>query len=136
MQRSQQPQNGATEEAIIRSEFPDVLGNQNATLYAVGEYNRLVAKGEPRTLATSRKAMGMAAEEFGLRRPTMPAVSAAQQQRYGAVPAQAGVRTGSEVRLDSSQKKMALARWPGDDEHVAYAKMAGVLRSIKEEPEQ
>lgn len=141
MQRAQQiaqqaarPADGAGEEAIIRSEFPDVIGHAQAMAWAHGRYKQLLAEGEPGTLATSRKAMQEAAENprFGIRRPVAPAPTVTQQQRYGALPAQAGARSsGSEVRLDAAQMKMAKARWPelaAQDENEAYKRMAKLLR--------
>lgn len=130
---------GAGEEAIIRSEFPDVISHPQALAWAVGAYNQLVAEGEPRTLATSRKAMQKAAENprFGLRQMTAPAPTATQQQRYGAMPIQAGARNGgSDISLDKAQMKMALARWPqlaAQDEKLAYAEMAKLLRQTERE---
>lgn len=131
-----QPQ-GQGEEAIIRAEFPDVVGNARAVQWAVAEYNRMVADPDqpaPPTLATSRKAMEAAAVKFRLRQPAAPAVSASDQQRFGAVPGQAQPRsTGSEIRLDNQQKRMAIARWPELEEHDAYKKMASLLRASERE---
>jgi hypothetical protein len=113
----------------LRSEFPDVVSHQAAMGWARGTYYQMLAEGKPPTLQTSREALAKAAERFSLRQPSMPAPSPGVQQRFGAVPSQAGARTSSnEVRLDASQKKMALARWPSLDEHDAYARMAGLMR--------
>jgi hypothetical protein len=121
---------GDGEEAIIRAEFPDVVGNQKALRYALGEYHRLTAEDEPATLATTRKAMQAAVKRFNLRPEQAPAVPGPVQQRYGAVSAQAGAGgSGNEIRLESAQKKMAVARWPQLDEHEAYRRMAALLRN-------
>jgi hypothetical protein len=121
---------GDGEEAIIRAEFPDVVGNQKALRYALGEYHRLTAEDEPATLATTRKAMQAAIKRFNLRPETAPAVPAPVQQRYGAVSAQAGAGgSGNEIRLEAAQKRMAVARWPQLDEHEAYRRMAALLRN-------
>lgn len=115
--------------AILRSEFGDVMSNQAAMQWASGEYAKMRAEGKPGTIVTSKLALQRAAEAFGIRNAERPAAAAHQQQRYGSVSAQAGARnTGSEVRLDRDQKKMAVARWPDDDENVAYKKMAELLR--------
>ena len=124
-------QSAAAEEALIRSEFPDVVGNQQAVRFAMGEFYRLTASGEPPTLATSRKAMQAAAEQFRLRQPALAPVPASQQQRYGAINGQAGARpAGAEIRLSKADKAMAVARWPELDEHEAYARMARTIQSI------
>lgn len=138
MARQQPQQSTAAEEALIRSEFPDVLANQAATRFAVGEYHRLTAKGEPATLATTRKAMQAAAEEFQIRRPTVPQLPPSQQQRYGAINAQAGARTsGTEIRLDKAQLKMAAARWPDLDEDQQAIRMSALLRNAeKDQPQE
>lgn len=121
--------------AILQGEFPEVFANREAAQYASGIYTTLRARGKPANLATSREAMRKAAEDFGLgASPTMPQPSASHQQRFGSVPAQAGSKTsGAEIRLDAAQKKMAVARWPSDDEHVAYKKMADLLRKQQSE---
>lgn len=132
-----QQQSAAAEEAIIRSEFPDVIGNPQAIRWATGEFYRLTASGEPATLATSRKAMQAAAETFKLRQPALPAVPPSQQQRYGAINGQAGARpAGAEVRLDKTQKKMALANWPQLEEHEAYARMARLVQGMDQPDDQ
>ncbi len=129
-QQVAQQNSGQTEEAIMRSEFPDVIGNPKALRYALGEYHRLAAEDEPPTLVTTRKAMQAAVKRFNLRPEQAPPVATNVQQRYGAVSAQAGVGgNGGEIRLDGSQKKMAIARWPQLDEHEAYRKMAALLRN-------
>jgi hypothetical protein len=127
----QQRQNdGQGEEAIMRAEFPEVIANQKALRYALGEYHRLTAEDEPATLATTRKAMMAAVKRFNLRPETAPAVAPAVQQRFGAVSAQAGAGgNAGETRLDTNQKKMAIARWPNIDEHDAYRRMAALLRN-------
>lgn len=132
VQQETQASAGQGEEAIIRAEFPDVIGNQSALRYAMGEYHRLTAKGEPATLATTRKAMSEALKAFNLRPEAPPAVSPAQQQRFGAINGQAGASSSpAEIRLDKSQKAMALARWPQLEEHDAYRRMAALLRSAQ-----
>ncbi len=140
-----QPQNGAAEEAILRSEFPEVvpqqgmqptIQQQQALRWAMGEYQRLTAKGEPATIATSKRALQAAAEEFGLRRAPAPRVSAAQQQRYGAVPAQAGVASSHEMRLNTAEQRMAQARWPELEPKAAFAMMAKLLRDAQKDEQQ
>lgn len=137
VQQASQQTAGQGEEAIIRAEFPEVIGNQAALRFAMGEYYKLTGKGEPGTLATTRKAMNEALKEFGLRPQAMPAVSQAQQQRFGAIPAQAGYNTsGGEIRLEGSQRKMAEARWPDVEPHEAYRRMAALLRAAQTQPTQ
>jgi hypothetical protein len=126
---------GGGEEAILRAEFPDVTSHPRAMAWAYGRYKQieaeLAAEGKMATIAHSRQALQEAAENprFAIRRPQIPAVSAVQQQRYGAVPAQAGAGGGgSNINLDKSLQKMARARWPELDDHEAFAKMAAILR--------
>lgn len=119
---------GDYEERVLRSEYGDVIANPAAIRYATGLYHQLVAEGKPQTLATSREAMDKAITRFGIRPQAAPALSANHQARFAAIPAQAGTKNAGEVRLDSSQKKMALARWPSLDEHAAYTKMAALLQ--------
>lgn len=133
VQQRQAQQSGQYEEQALRSEFPEVIPNQQAMRWATGRYYQLVAEGKPATLATSRAAVQEAAEHYGLRRPTVAAPTAAAQQRFGAVSAQAGGRVTGEVRLDANQKKMALARWPNIEEHEAFGKMAALLRKVDAE---
>lgn len=132
-QRRQPQQQGTSyEEAALRNEFPDVVAHQSAVRYALGVYQQLVAEGKPDTLVTSREAMLKAAERFNLRQVAPPVASTAQQQRFGGVPAQAGGKgNGSVVRLESWEKKLATARWPEDDENVAYAKYARLRQDEK-----
>lgn len=132
--RQSQPE-GAHEEAVIRAEYPDVVASPAAIEFARGEYYRLVAKGSPRTLATTKRAMDVAIEEFQLRPGSMPASSTSQQRRYGLPPSQAGQRSngGGGVRLNSQQMKMAVARWPEADENVAYSNMAKLVGTIDRE---
>lgn len=120
---------GDYEEATLRNEYPDVVSHPSAMRWAMGQYYQLIAEGHPQTVITSRRAMQMSAEKYGLRQPAIPAPTAAQQARYGGVSGQASMRASNEIRLDGNQKKMAMARWPQDDEHVAYAKMAALLRN-------
>lgn len=134
-------QNGQGEEAILRTEFPEILpppGQQfnekqaRALRYAHGLYNTMVADNEPATIATSRKAMAAAAEKFGFRQPTMPAPSLAQQQRFGSLPIQAGQHTTrNETRLNKQQMSMAISRWPNVPEEQAYANMARALADLE-----
>lgn len=133
----EQPQGGAQyEEHILRTEYEDVVAHPQAMQWAVGTYEQMVAEGKPRTLSTRRAAMQKAAERWELRKPSMPAPSASTQQRFGAVPAQAGGRAAtSDVRLNKDQQRIALARWPQDDENVAYSKMAAVLRKAEVDSE-
>ena len=134
MRKEHAVRDGEHEEAVLKAEFPDVIQHQQAMQYARGEYFRLVAKGKPPTLATTREAMLAAAHEFGLRQRQLPAPTPAQQQRYGAVPQQAGARTTpGGVRLTTTDMKIAIARWPDDDEHVAYAKMDDLLQKAAKE---
>lgn len=135
-QRASQPAAGAAEEAILRSEFNDVVnhvdprtGDRSAIRWAKGLYDQMLAEGQPPTLTTQRAALAKAAEKFGLRQAAAPVLTTAQQQRYGAIPGQAGVGGGGELRLESHQKKLALARWPELDEKDAYRKMAALLRA-------
>lgn len=123
---------GAHEEAVIRAEYPDVVSSPAAIEYARGEYYRLVAKGAPRTLVTTKKAMESAIEEFGLRPGHMPAASSTQQRRYGLQQSQAGTKTngGGGIRLNAQQQKMAFARWPEADENEALANMARLVAGI------
>lgn len=123
---------GQYEETILRAEYPDVIAHAQAMRYATGLYYTMVAEGKPPNLATSRAAMERAAERFGLRQAALPQASASLQQKLGAVPGQAGTKGGNEVRLDASQKKMALARWPQLEEHQAYVKMAALLARSRE----
>ncbi len=132
MRQTQQPRVGEYEEAALRNEFPDVIEHPQAMQYARGTYWQLVAEGKPATLNTSKEAMAKAAERFGLRSPSAPQVSAVEKQRFGAVSAQAGGKgNGGGMRLNSQQMRMALARWPQDDDNVAYAKMAQLLSTAK-----
>lgn len=126
--RKEGPKDGDYEERVLRSEYSDVIGHPAAVRYATGLYHTMVAEGKAPNLATSREAMEKAALRFNIRQAPAPTLSAAHQARHGAVPAQAGTKNPGEVRLDSSQKKMALARWPQVDEHVAYTKMAALLQ--------
>lgn len=132
--QQQSQQSGQYEEQALRSEFPEVIQHQQAMRWATGRYYQMVAEGKPSTLATSRAAIQEAAEQFGLRRPQVAAPSDSQRQKFGAVSAQAGTRTnGNEIRLESAQKKMAVARWPQLDEHEAYTRMAALLRKTEQE---
>lgn len=138
---AQAAQSGQGEEAILRAEFPEVIpqagqrpsADQLKVLrYAAGEYQRLTAKGEPETIATSRKAMQLAAEEFGMRRAAVPPVSAVQQQRFGSLPIQAGQQvTRNETRLNQKQMEMAVARWSDIPPEEAYVKMARALADLE-----
>lgn len=122
---------GDYEEATLRNEYPDVIANPAAMRWAMGAYYQKVAEGHPQTVITSRQAMQEAAVKYGLRQTAIPAPSQAQQQRFGGVSGQAGGRSSSnEIRLDGNQRKMAMARWPREEEHSAYAKMAALLRSV------
>lgn len=133
-QRQQQQQGGQYEEAVLKSEFPDVIGHQQAMRWATGRYYQMVAEGKPPTLATSRAAMVEAAEHYQLRRPPVAPASESQRQKYSAVSAQAGAKTSpTEIRLEPAQKKMALARWPQLEDHEAFAKMAALLRKVESE---
>lgn len=136
IRRESQPQAGAYEEAALRNEYPDVINHPQAIRYATGLYYTLVAEGKPQTLQTSREAMDKAAARFNLRAPPVPTPSPSQQQRFGAVSAQAGAKSTGEVRLDSAQRKMALARWPQVDEHVAYTRMAALLHKAEADGER
>lgn len=131
------PRQGEYEEATLRNEFPDVIDHQQAMQYARGTFWQLVAEGKAPVLATSREAMNRAAERFGLRQTQRPAATPLEQQRFGAVPQQAGVRTNGNngIRLNQQQMKMALARWPSDDDNVAFAKMAQLLATTSREGE-
>jgi hypothetical protein len=139
-QAAQAAQSGQGEEAILRAEFPDLIpvnpqqmtADQAKVLrYAAGEYQRLTAKGEPQTIATSRKALVTAAQEFGMRQAAAPAPSLTQQQRFGSLPIQAGVQsTRNETRLNKSQMRMATARWPEVPVEEAYANMARALADL------
>lgn len=129
LRRDVAPKDGDYEEKVLRSEYADVIANPAAMRYAFGLHHQMVAEGKPQNLATSREAMDKAAARFGIRQPTASAVSPSQQARYAAVAAQAGTKTTGEVRLDGSQRKMALARWPQLDEHAAYARMAALLQT-------
>jgi len=135
-ERGQQQAPGATEEAIIRGEFPDVVTNERALRWAIGEYNRMVyQEGETwkPNLATTREAMRRAAEKFQLGR-TVPAVSPSQQARYGAVPSQAGARSGGfDGRLTKEQQRMAVAMYPRLSENEAYAKWAQMFAKAEKE---
>lgn len=132
-QRAQPNRQGEYEEAALRNEFPEVLGHPQAMRWAIGFYHQLVAEGKPPTLTTSREAMTKAAERYQLRTAPVPPPSASQRAKFGGVPAQAGTKTSSnEIKLDAGQKRMAIARWPRDDEHVAYAKMAVLVRKIQD----
>jgi hypothetical protein len=132
IRKEQQPAAGAYEEQVLRAEYSDVINHPQAMGYARGLYYQMVAEGEPPTLATSRKAMEKAAYRFGVRQTPAPHASPAQRAKYGAVSAQAGAKGGGDVRLDASQRKMALARWPQVEEHVAFTKMAQLLRRTEE----
>jgi len=129
---------GEYEEQILRNEFPEVVNHPQALQYAVGEYNRLVAKGKPRTLATSREAMTIAAKEFGFVQQTAPPVPETQRMKYGGVPAQAGARTApTEMRLTQAQMRMARAAYPSDDDETAAAKWAAMYqRELRKESQQ
>jgi hypothetical protein len=133
MRRERGNTTGEYEEQALRSEYPDIVTHPQAMRYATGLYYQMVAEGKPTNLATSRKAMDQAAERFGLRQAAVPTASASERQRYGAVAAQAGQRSTSEVRLDKDQKRMAVARWPQLDEHQAYTKMAALLHKTEAE---
>jgi hypothetical protein len=134
--KANQPE-GAHEEAVIRAEYPDVIASPAAIEFAKGEYYRLVAKGQPRTLATTKKAMETAIEEFGLRPGAMPASASHQQRRYGLPPSQAGTKNNGTggVRLNAQQQKMAFARWPEAEENEALANMARLVAGIQPEAE-
>lgn len=132
-QRANQRPPGDYEETILRGEYPEVVNHPQAMRWANGRYHQLVAEGKPANLVTSRAALDEAAARFQLRQAPPPQASEAQKQRYGAVAAQAGAKnTGEGIRLDKDQKRMAIARWPRDDEHVAYAKMAVLLRKLND----
>ncbi len=138
--RIPQPQpEGAHEEAVLRAEFPKVVANQQAMAYAMGIYYQLKAElpyGEQPTIETSREAMRRAAERFNLAAVSRPAPTAAQQARYGAVPAQAGTRSASRVmRLNRDQMKMALAAYPHLGEEDAYAKWAQMFAATMRQGE-
>lgn len=140
IQSQQAPQAGNHEAAILRSEFPEVVGNQSAFQYAQGTYQQLVAEaqrdGKMVTLATAREAMTKAAERFGLRQAAMPASSQAQQQRFGSVSAQAGGRSSPhQITLNRDQQRMAVQAFPDLDEHAAFAKLSELLRKQARESE-
>lgn len=129
-QRSRQP--GEYAEATLRDEYPEVINHPQAIRWANGKYHQLVAEGKPATLATSREALNAAAERYSLRAAPLPVASDVQRQKFGSVPNQAGTKnTGNEITLSKEQKRMAIARWPRDDEHVAYAKMAVLMRKME-----
>lgn len=142
----QQPQQGQGEEAIMRAEFPEVIpqpGQQpsvqqlKALRWAAGEYQRLTAEDEPPTLVTSRKAMQAAAIKFGLRQAAVAPVSRVEQQRFGALPGQAGPRTGgNETHLSVFDKKLAASRWPELEEREQWVKMAALLRRTERAGQQ
>lgn len=118
--RQMQPQQQDPTEAILRAEFDDVMNNPTAIQYAQGQYYVLRAEGKPQNLATAREAFRRAQEKFIAGRK-LPPPSPAQQQRYGAVPAQAGARTASgEVKLNEAEKRMAKAMYPRMTEDQAY----------------
>ena len=141
--RRVQPQQGGGEGVLLQAEFPEIVpnasgysANPRAMAWAYGRFKQLEAEmsaeGRQANIATSRQVLQEAAERFGLRRPQIPAVSAVQQQRYGAVPAQAGAGGGgSSINLDKSLQRMARARWPELDDHEAFAKMAAIMRDAE-----
>lgn len=133
LRQEQQGRQGEVEEALLRNEFPDVIANPHAVAYARGLYYQMTAdlsaRGRQPTIETTREALRKAGEWAGVRQPSMAAPSDAQRARYGAVSNQAGGGArGGEIRLDAAQKKLALARWPKEDEHVAFTKMAALIQ--------
>lgn len=128
--RGQQEGDYATQQ--LSNEYPDVVNHRAAMEYAYGQYYSMVGEGEPRTLATSRKAMQKAAERFGFAKPTAPAPTATQQQKYGGVPAQAGAKSSpTGMRLSKDQQRMATARWPQLEPEQAFARWAEMFRKYE-----
>lgn len=141
MRQEQQSRQGEVEQALLQNEFPDVIAHPQAMTYARGLYYQLTAdlaqKGRQPTLETTREALRKAGEWAGVRQPSVPAASEAQRARYGAVSNQAGGGPrGGEIRLDSAQKRLALARWPKLEEHEAYTKMAALLQRTQNNEER
>jgi hypothetical protein len=124
--RSQpQVQQRDPEEAILRSEFPEVFGSEQAMLYARGVFHQLRAEGKPEHMGTAREAMRKAAERFGFAKPAAPAPSPTQQQRWGGVPAQAGARSApGGTKLLPFQMKLATARYSNLEPEQAYVRWA------------
>ncbi len=122
---SQQHNPAEYEAQILRSEYPDVADHQKALEWATGFFRQMVAEGKPANINTSRAALKAAGEKFGIIEPSVPAPSASQQARYGAVSAQAGGNGQSEgVRLDRSAQRMAMAMYPSLPEEEAFRKWA------------
>jgi hypothetical protein len=135
-QQIPQRREGEDEERILRSEFPEVVGHQQAVRFAIGLYNQMVAEGKPATLATSKEAMRKAGERFGLYQASAPPVPPSQQQKYGSVPAQAGARTSStEIRLTREQQRIARAAYPQLEDNEAFAKWATMYEKSQRESE-
>lgn len=130
-------QEGEYEERVLRDEFPEVIANGQATRYAIGVYQTLVAEGKPPTLVTSREAMRKAGERFGLYGAKAPPVSDATKQKFGGVPAQAGARSGgTETRLNKAQQKMALAAYPNESSDArAFARWANMYQKSESNKE-
>ncbi len=121
-------------EVLVRTEFEDVMQHPQASQYARGVYMQLRSEGKPETLATVREAFTKGAERFRLRQAAVPAPSPAQQQRYGAVSAQAGARQiPTEMRLTRDQQRMAQAAYPALTPDEAYGRWAEMFQRSQRE---
>lgn len=96
------------ERMYLEAEFPEVYSSPAAQGMAEEEMRKLLAKGEPFSLATGRKAAAAALAR--LKRPAAPPPSAADQARHTSVPSRAGATVGSDgtYRLTPQQRNMAL----------------------------
>lgn len=119
----------ASQQQNIRNEHADVYSNPNATRFARGHYDQLVARGAPDSPETLRRAMNAARATFGIGAQRMDPTDQDRQQLQGF----AGTNRRSAdpkanvVKMGKAEKNMALAMY-GDhfngDEKKSYAQWA------------
>ena len=104
------------EMAVIQSEFPDVIANQEAAAWAAAAFQQAVieSRGKPfNRMEAHRRVLSQAGEMWGIRKPALSAPRAHEQARFGGAPPASGPggNRGGAVRLSREQQELARARY-------------------------
>jgi hypothetical protein len=102
---------------VVRTEFPDVIGNEAAANWASTLFRQaeLEAGGKPfDRIATHRRCLQASGEKYGIRRPAVPAARPSEQGRFGGVPPANSGRSGGVVTraLTEHERAVAMAAAP------------------------
>lgn len=111
--------------ARLRSEFPDIIGDQRYTQHMSNTYFAMLAEGKPNTWQTAAAAAAHTRRTFRLNGP--PAPDAVTKAKYAGVGGGANGGNGAsngKIPMLPKYKKMAHARFPDDPPAVAEKKWA------------